>query len=114
MTTAFHQFLSKSPEPQRTTLEQVRERIHTLYPDVEEGMRYGIAAFKINGVWAAGIAARKGGCSYYPMSGKVIDHLDLGKLGMTRTSGAIHFPKDKPLSKELIARLIQLRLAEKH
>jgi uncharacterized protein YdhG (YjbR/CyaY superfamily) len=109
----FEEFLSKMPQPQRSTLEAVRERIHSLYPDVEEGMHYGVAAFKVHGTWVAGIASRRGGCSYYPMSGKVIDHLNLEKLGMARTSGALHFAKDKPLPTALIQRLIQLRLTEK-
>jgi uncharacterized protein YdhG (YjbR/CyaY superfamily) len=111
----FEEFLSlaKMLQPQRSTLETVWERIHSLYADVEEGMHYGIAEFKVHGTWVAGMAARRGGCSYYPMSGKVIDHLNLEKLGMARTSGALRFAKDKPLPKALIKRLIELRLAEK-
>lgn len=104
--------MAKQPEPQRSTLEAVRERIHALYPDVEEGLHYGVAAFRVDGRWVAGIAARKDGCSYYPMSGRVLDHIDVEKLGMARTSGALQFPKDKPLTKTLLKQLITLRLAE--
>ena len=100
------------PEPQRSTLDEVRTRIHALFPDVEEGLHYGVAAFKVRGRWVAGIAARKNGCSYYPMSGRVLDQIDVDKLGMTRTSGALQFAKDKPLSKSLLKQLIELRLAE--
>lgn len=108
----FEQFMLAMPEPQRSTLEEVRRRIHALYPDVEEGLHYGVAAFRIDGSWVAGIAARKNGCSYYPMSGKVLDHFDLEQLGMTRTSGALQFAKDKPLSKSLLKQLIARRLDE--
>ena len=101
------------PEPQRTTLETVRERLHALYPGLEEGLHYGVAAFKLDGVWVAGIAARKDGCSYYPMSGRVLDHIDVDALGMTRTSGALQFAKDKPLTKNLLRKLVTLRLAER-
>lgn len=104
--------LRDAPEPQRSTLEEVRRRIHALYPDIEEGMYYGIAAFKLHNTWVAGFAARRDGCSYYPMSGRVLDHLDIEDLGLTRTKGALHFPKDQPLSKALLKRLIALRLAE--
>lgn len=101
------------PEPQRTTLETVRERLHALYPGIEEGLHYGVAAFRLDGFWIAGIAARKDGCSYYPMSGRVLDHIDVDALGMTRTSGALQFAKDKPLTKNLLRKLVTLRLAER-
>lgn len=100
------------PEPQRSTLQDVRARIHALFPNVEEGMHYGIAAFRIDGVWVAGVAARKNGCSYYPMSGRVLDHVDVEFLGMSRTRGALQFAKDKPLSKQLLRQLIRLKLDE--
>lgn len=104
--------MRKLPEPQHATLETVRERIHALYPDVEEGLHYGVAAFKVQGTWVAGVAARKDGCSYYPMSGRVLNHIDVEQLGMTRTSGALQFAKDKPLTKTLLKQLIALKLAE--
>lgn len=109
---AIDAFLLAAPEPQRSTLEEVRARIHALFPDVEEGLHYGVAAFKVQGTWVAGIAARKGGCSYYPMSGRVLDHIDVEGLGMTRTAGALQFAADKPLTKSVLKQLITLRLAE--
>ena len=104
--------MRQMPEPQRTTLEIVREQLHALYPGIEDGMHYGVAAFKLNAVWVAGIAARKDGCSYYPMSGRVLDHIDVDALGMTRTAGALQFAADKPLTKTLLKQLVTLRLAE--
>ena len=110
--TAFDEFLMQTPEPQRSTLQEIRHRIRALYPDVEEGLHYGVAAFKVHGKWVAGIAARKDGCSYYPMSGRVLDHIDVDALNMTRTAGALQFAKDTPLTKTLLKQLITLRLAE--
>jgi len=75
-------------------------------------MHYGVAAFRIDGVWVAGVAARKNGCSYYPMSGRVLDNVDVEALGMSRTRGALQFAKDKPLSKQLLKQLIRLKLDE--
>ena len=109
---AIDAFIGQMPEPQRSTVQTVRSHMHALYPDVEEGMHYGVAAFRVNGLWVAGLAARKTGCSYYPMSGSVLDHIDVDALGMTRTSGALQFEKDKPLTKVLLKQLIDLRLAE--
>ena len=105
------EYLAQVPEPQRSTLQCVRERIHQAYPDVEEIFAYGVPAFSIDGITVAGVAARKNGCSYYPMSGAVLDALDLGALGYTRTKGALRFPADAPLSVALIRELLEARLA---
>ncbi len=105
------EYLAQVPEPQRSALQCVRERIHAAYPDVEELFAYGVPAFSINGITVAGVAARKNGCSYYPMSGAVLDSLDLGALGYTRTKGALRFPSDAPLSLALIRKLLEARLA---
>ena len=105
------EYLAQVPEPQRSTLQRVREHIHAAYPDVEETFAYGVPAFSIAGITVAGVAARKNGCSYYPMSGSVLDSFELGALGYTRTKGALQFPADAPLSLSLIRKLLEARLA---
>ena len=108
---AFEEAFSAMPEPQRTTLLTVRERIHQAFPDVEECFSYGVPAFRVGEIVVAGVSARKNGCSYYPMSGSLLDDFDLAALGYTRTKGALQFPKDAPLSLALIRKLIKARLA---
>ena len=105
------EYLAAQPEPKRSTLRTMRERIHGLYPEVEECFSYGVPAFRVEGIVVAGMAARKHGCSYYPMSGSVLDGFDVEGLGFTRTSGALHLPKDQPLSVTLLRQLIQAKLA---
>ena len=106
----FDEALNAAPEPQRSTLESVRAHVHALHPEVEECVSYGLAAFRIDGVVVAGLAARKDGCSWYPMSGSLLDEFDIEGMGYARTSGALHFPKDAPLPRELVQRLIAARL----
>ena len=105
------EYLAGVPEPQRSTLQTVRERIHAAYPDVEECFAYGVPAFRVAGITVAGLATRKLGCSYYPMSGSLLDDFDLAAMGYTRTKGALQFPADEPLDPDLIVRLIRARLA---
>jgi len=105
------EYLAAVPEPQRSSLQTVRERIHAVLPDIEECYAYGVPAFRLDGVVLAGIATRKGGCSYYPMSGSLLDSFDVTGLGYTRTKGALQFPADAPLPQELISQLLQARLA---
>lgn len=112
MTTATHDdYLADVPEPQRSTLQTVRERIHEVFPDIEECYAYGVPAFRLDGLVIAGLATRKGGCSYYPMSGSLLDSFDLAPLGYTRTKGALQFPADAPLAVDFISKLLHARLA---
>lgn len=106
-------FLADLPEPQRSTLQLVRSRIHEAFPAVEECFSYGVPAFRIDGVVVAGLAARKNGCSYYPMSGSLLDGIDLAALGYTRTKGALQFPADEALPIDLLRELITTRLAQR-
>jgi uncharacterized protein YdhG (YjbR/CyaY superfamily) len=74
-------------------------------------MSYGMPAF-IQGKPIAGYQAAAKFCSYYPMSGRVIETLkaDLAKYEVTK--GAIHFPIGKPLPLPLVRKLVKARLAE--
>lgn len=103
-------YLEDVPEPQRSTLRQVRDHLLAEFPDAEECIAYGVPAFRIGDITVAGLAARKNGCSYYPMSGSLLDDFDLAALGYTRTKGALQFPPDAPLARELVGRLVRARL----
>lgn len=107
----FDEYLAGVPEPQRSTLQTVRERIHAVCPGAEECTAYGVPAFRIDGITFAGLATRKNGCSYYPMSGSLLDDFDISSMGYTRTKGALQFPADEPLTATFITQLITARLA---
>jgi uncharacterized protein YdhG (YjbR/CyaY superfamily) len=109
---AVEQYLAAIPEPARTTLITVRERIRAAAPaDVSEGFGYGVPAFQY-GKQLAGYTAGKAFCSYYPMSGRVIHDLQDELQGYDTTKGAIHFPLDKPLPAALIRKLVKARLSQ--
>ncbi len=105
-------YLSALPELQRSTLEEMRRRVLEVVPDAEQGMSYGIPAFKVAGRTVCGLAAFKNHLSYLPFSGSVLGPLadELGGYAMTK--GSLHFPVDRPLPKALVKRLIAVRLAE--
>lgn len=109
---AVERILAAVPEPARTTILTVRERIRAAAPSgATEEMGYGVPAFSA-GQLLAGYSAGKKFCSYYPMSGRVIHKLAADLKSYETTSGSIHFPLDKPLSAALIKKLVQARLAE--
>jgi len=105
------QYILGLPQPKAATLQTVRESILSFLPAAEQGMRYRMPCFSINGQAVAGIAAFKAHLSYFPHSGSVLGELieDLG--GYQRTAGALRFGVDQPLPRELVGKLISVRLA---
>jgi len=103
-------YLKWIPEPQGSTLQEVRRRILALLPGCEQCLSYGMPAFKVEGEVIAGFASAKNFNSYYPHSGSVLDGLETELVGYERTRGALHFPMDQPLSKKLLKILISAKL----
>jgi len=106
------QYLDGAPEPQRTTLKKLRAMLSSLLPDAEEGMSYGVPAFKVCGKAIAGYAYATRHCSYFPHSGAVIDQVDPDLLdGFDWAKGTLRFAVDQPPSEALVRRLVEIRLA---
>jgi len=93
-----------APVP-RATLEKLRRDIHSLLPGAEECIYYGLPAFRHEGVVLAGFSAGKKFCSYYPMSGSVLEHVPEAAR-YEQTKGSLHFDHDRPLSKALVRKMI--------
>lgn len=106
-------YLADAPEPQRTSLAQLREILSSLLPDAEEGLSYGVPAFKVDGSPVAGFAHAKKHCSYFPHSGSVLEQVEDDLLdGYDWSKGTLRFPADAVPDEALIRRLVALRLAE--
>ncbi len=105
-------YLDALPEPKRGTLHALRRTIREILPEAEEVMSYGSPAFRVGGQTVAGFAAFKNHLSYLPFSGAVLGQLTDELSGYTMTKGALHFPVDRPLPKDLVAELIAVRLAD--
>jgi uncharacterized protein YdhG (YjbR/CyaY superfamily) len=105
-------YLDSVEEPKRTTLAQLRQTILEIVPDAEQGISYGVPAFKVRGRTIAGFAAFKNHLSYLPHSGSVFAQMDEELAGYAKSSGALRFDPDRPLPKELVAKLISVRLSQ--
>jgi uncharacterized protein YdhG (YjbR/CyaY superfamily) len=105
-------YLGALEEPKRTTLMQLRDMIAEIVPDAEQGMSYTLPAFRLNGATIAGFAAFKNHLSYLPHSGSVIPKLAAETKGYSGTKSSLHFPVDQPLSKELVEKLLAVRMDE--
>lgn len=68
-------YLISLEEPKQVTLRKLREAVLRQIPDAEEGISYGMPAFKVNGKVIAGFAGFKHHLSYFPHSASVIPEL---------------------------------------
>jgi uncharacterized protein YdhG (YjbR/CyaY superfamily) len=105
-------YLSDLPEPKRTTLGGLRQSILAVLPQAEQGMSYGLPAFKVDGKTIAGFAAFKHHLSYLPHSGSVFPELCEELAGYEHSTGALRFSIEEPLPAELVEKLIAVRLRQ--
>jgi uncharacterized protein YdhG (YjbR/CyaY superfamily) len=105
-------YLARLDEPKRTTLQKLRQTILSIVPEAEQGISYGMPAFRLHGKVIAGFAAFKNHLSYLPHSGRVLTELADDVARYTTSKGALQFAIDKPLPKALVRKLIAVRLRE--
>jgi len=105
-------YLAGVDEPKRSTLEALRRMIGDVVPEAEEGISYGVPAFRLDGKVVAGFAAFKNHLSYLPHSGSVFPELGDEVAGYKTSSGALQFPIDSPLPGALVERLVRVRIAQ--
>jgi uncharacterized protein YdhG (YjbR/CyaY superfamily) len=110
--TVIDDFLAEVSEPQRSALFELRQIILEFIPDAEECISYNLPCFKTNGKGIAGFDAYKNHNSYFPFSGQVFKALPDELEGYVYTKGALHFSMDECLPRELVRRLIEVRLAQ--
>ena len=108
----FDDCLAGATPEQRAALEKIRKAVRAAAPDAEEGVSYGMAAFRLNGKPIAGLAAFADHCSYYPMSGEVVASLKDDLKDYETSKGGIRFPASKPLPAALVKKLVKARIAE--
>jgi len=106
------QYLDALDEPKRTTLAQLRDTILAILPEADQGISYGVPAFKVAGKTIAGFAAFKNHLSYLPHSGSVFPELSDELTGYSTSSGALRFGTDEPLPVPLVRKLIAVRLQQ--
>jgi uncharacterized protein YdhG (YjbR/CyaY superfamily) len=105
-------YLDALQEPNRATLARLRQTILDILPEAEQGISYGVPAFKVGGKTIAGFAAFKNHLSYLPHSGSVFPQLRDELRGYSFSSGALRFSAGEPLPAPLVAKLIAVRLQQ--
>jgi uncharacterized protein YdhG (YjbR/CyaY superfamily) len=101
--------LASLEQPKRGALEALRRTILDIIPEAEQGISYGMPAFRVQGKVIAGFAAFRHHLSYLPHSGSVIPELGDALSQYKTSKGALQFPVDRPLPKALVKKLIAIR-----
>ena len=110
--TVIDDHLARIAEPQRSVLRELRKLILEFIPDAEECISYNLPCFKVEGKGIAGFEAFKNHNSYFPFSGQVLKTMPDELQGYVMTQGSLHFSKDECLPRDLVKRLIEVRLAQ--
>ncbi len=106
------EYLTRVPEPARSTLEKVRAAIRSIVPsETTEIISYGIPTFRYNRGLVA-FAAFKDHCSFFPLGSSVLDEFEDELRPYRISKGTLHFPLDKPLPAGLIKKIVKARLAQ--
>ena len=106
------EYLANLEEPIRTTLRALRQTIRSIIPEADEGISYGMPAYRLRGKVVAGFAAFKNHLSYLPHSGSVFAEIPEDLAGYVTSKGALQFPVERPLPKALVKKLIAIRLRQ--
>lgn len=105
-------YLAGLDEPKRGTLEALRRSVLAVRPDLEQGISYGLPAFRLEGTVVAGFAAFRSHLSYLPHSGSVFPELADDLAPYATSAGALRFSVDTPLPGALVAKLVRVRMAQ--
>ena len=107
------EYLDRVPEPQRTTLSNVRATIQSVLPkEATECISYRIPCVKYKGM-LVGYAAFADHCSLFGMSGTLLGPFKEELKKYSTSKGTIRFAVDEPLPATLIKKLVKHAVAQK-
>ncbi len=105
-------YLAACPEPHRTTLEKMRATIRSAVPkETTEAISYGMPSFRYKGGLVA-YGAFKEHCSFFPMSGRLVEEFADELKAYKTSKGTIQFPADKPMPATLVKKMVKARVAQ--
>lgn len=105
-------YLASLDEPKRDTLRELRQIILDFVPEAEQGISYGLPAFRLQGKVIAGFAAFQRHLSYLPHSGSVFPELRDEVAAYVTSTGALRFAIDECLPVPLVQKLLAVRIRQ--
>jgi uncharacterized protein YdhG (YjbR/CyaY superfamily) len=106
------EYMATLPEDRRAVMQWLRATIRGAAPDAVEVITYGMPGFKSHGTFLVSYDAYKKHYSLFPASEAVIEACGEELTPFLSGRGTISFKPDKPLSTEVLARIVKVRVAE--
>jgi len=103
-------YLAGQPAAVRTRLETLRRIILETVPEAEEGISYGMPAYRYRGKPLAYFAGHAAHVGLYALP--ITHEAFAAELSAYRSGkGSVQFPLDRPLPEELVGRMVAFRKA---
>jgi 3-methyladenine DNA glycosylase AlkD/uncharacterized protein YdhG (YjbR/CyaY superfamily) len=106
------EYLADVPAIHRAELEKLRRTIHAAAPGAEEGISYGLAAFRLNGRPLVAFGGWVEHCALYPMSSETVKLFREELASFETSKGTIRFTNEKSLPAGLVKKLVKARIEE--
>ena len=105
-------YLAALPDEERGALQELRETIASVVSDGAEAISWQMPSIKYRGRALVGYAAFKDHCSFFPMSGAVVEAFADELAGYETSKGTIRFDPKQPLPAALVKKIVKARIAE--
>jgi uncharacterized protein YdhG (YjbR/CyaY superfamily) len=105
-------YLDTLSGPNREVLERIVAVAREVAPEAVEGTSYAMPALMVEGKGLLSALETKKHLAVYPFSGKVLAQLAAELGGFDWAKGTLRFSAERPLSDDLVRRIVELRLAE--
>lgn len=99
-------------ERHRAPLMHIRALLHEVLPAGDETIKYAMPCIAVQGKGVAAFDAFKEHWSYFPMSGSVLEQVTGLPDWVEADRGTLRVPLDKRLTKQIVKRLVRVRLDE--
>jgi uncharacterized protein YdhG (YjbR/CyaY superfamily) len=106
------EYMATLPEDRRDAMETLRRTIRAAAPQATEVISYKMPAFRTHGRFLVSYDAYKRHYSLFPASDAVVRALGDAIAPYLAGRGTIRFPADRPIPTELVARVVEIRVAE--
>jgi uncharacterized protein YdhG (YjbR/CyaY superfamily) len=107
------EYLAALPDDRRAELERLRDTIRAAAPEATESIAYQMPAFRSEGgQFLVSYAAFKAHTSLFPASTAVVEALGDEIAPYLAGKGTIRFPAGHPIPANVVARVVEVRLAE--
>ena len=105
------EYIAGYPEDVRKILRKIRATIRKAAPGVEEAIKYGVAAFVLDGTILIFFGGYKKHIGLYPAP-RQADEFREELAAYKGGKGTVQFPLDRPIPYGLITRIVKYRVRE--